>query len=83
MIFIMIQRTQKILLFFLPLALSAMSLLAQADQESPFQSNETVTKGNEGLGSSIWIIVGIVVLLGIFLLLRKGGSGATRAGNPK
>ena len=58
-------------------------LLAQADQESPFQVNETVTKGDEGLGSTIWIVVGVVILLGIFLLLKKGGSGATRAGNPK
>lgn len=67
----------------LALVMTSFYAVAQADQESPFQVNETVTKGEEGLGSTIWIIVGIVVLLAIFFLLRKGGSGATRAGNPK
>ncbi len=62
---------------------TSMLLLAQAEQESPFQSNETVTKGEGGIGSAIWIVVGIVLLLVIFFFLRKGGSGATRAGNPK
>lgn len=67
----------------LALLLTSAYAIAQADQESPFQVNETVTKGEEGLGSTIWIIVGIVLLLVVFFLLRKGGSGATRAGNPK
>ena len=67
----------------LAILLTSLCVVAQADQESPYQSNETVTKGEEGLGSTIWIVVGIVILLVVFFLLRKGGSGATRAGNPK
>ena len=74
--------TQRFFLL-LALCLTTVASFAQADQESPFQVNETVTKGEEGLGSTIWIVVGIVVLIAIFFLLRKGGSGRTRAGNPK
>ena len=79
----MIKRSHKFYLFFLPLILGAISTFAQAEQESPFHSSESVARGEGGMGSTIWIVVGIVVLLGIFFLLRKGGSGATRAGNPK
>ena len=79
----MLPRSTSRLFSLLALFLISLSAAAQADQESPFQVNETVTKDDAGLGSSIWIIVGILVLLGVFLLLRKGGSGRTRAGNPK
>ncbi|NJC25539.1 hypothetical protein [Neolewinella antarctica] len=65
------------------LILGTAELFAQADQESPFQVNETVTKGEQGIGSTIWVVLGIIMLLAIFFLIKKGGSGETRAGNPK
>ncbi|OAV44353.1 hypothetical protein [Lewinella sp. 4G2] len=79
----MTQRIQRLFFGFLATIFSVTTLLAQADQESPFQASEPVTKSGEGLGSTIWIIVGIVFLVVVFFLLKKGGSGATRAGNPK
>ena len=59
--------------------LSSFYAIAQADQESPFQVNETVAKGEGGLGSIIWIVVGIVILIAVFFLVRKRGSGVTNS----
>lgn len=58
------------------LLLAAGPLLAQADQESPYDTNTPVEKQSSGSGL-IWIALGLVVLGVIFVLLRRRGDRGT------
>ncbi len=62
------------LLFFL--ALGAFSLLAQADQESPYNVNSPTTKVPVEWYETPFLWLGFVVfiLIGVLLYLRKGKS---------
>lgn len=79
----MLQLKHKFYLLILPLLAFTFDLMAQPESESPYDSGEPATRGAEG-GSSTWfMLVGVIVLVAVFILLRKQGSGRTRAGNPK
>lgn len=79
----MIQLKHKFYLLILPFLALTCDLMAQPESESPYDSGEPATRGAEGDSSTIFMVVGVVVLLAVFILLRKQGSGRTRAGNPK